>query len=214
MKAEIAPSVLSFNHAEIRPRVQELAEAGAQVIHLDVMDGQFVPPITFGDGLVKGLTDIPGPLYEAHLMIVRPEDQVERFVQAGCRRVIFHAEATVHAHRLVGHLHSLGVQAGVAINPATPAQAVSEVVGIADMILVMTVNPGWGGQKFIESCLAKVETIRSWNPSIRIEVDGGIDRSTLPRAKGVGADLFVVGSHLLDYPSLGQAVRELSALCD
>jgi len=209
----LAPSILSFNHAEIRPRVQELIAGGAKLIHLDVMDGQFVPPISFGDGMAKGLTDLEGALFEAHLMIERPEDQLDRFVEAGCKRVIFHAEATFHANRLIGHLHSLGCEAGIAINPATPAEMVREVIGPVDSVLVMTVNPGWGGQPFIESALRKVETIRSWSDDIWIEVDGGIDEQTLPRALDAGANLFVVGSHLLKYPSLGDAVRELSGLC-
>jgi ribulose-phosphate 3-epimerase len=159
----IAPSVLSFDHSDLRTPVQELLQAGAQVIHLDVMDGQFVPP--------------------------------------------------AHAHRLVQMLKSMGLEAGVAINPGTPVQAVEGVLDIADEILVMTVNPGWGGQEFIDSVMGKVAWIREMAPEILIEVDGGIDDDTLPVAKRHGADLFVVGSALTRSGSIGEVFRRLSALC-
>jgi ribulose-phosphate 3-epimerase len=113
VKGIIAPSLLSFNHAEMRPRVVELVKAGAEVIHIDIMDGQFVPPISFGDSMVKGFSDIEGPLYEAHLMVKRPENQFERFAEAGCGRILFHAEATSHSHRLIQVLHEMNVEAGI-----------------------------------------------------------------------------------------------------
>lgn len=213
MACLIAPSILSFNHAELRPRVREMVDAGAQIIHLDIMDGHFVPPITFGADTARGLTDLAGPLYEAHLMIERPEEQFERFIAAGCKRIIFHAEATAHAHRLAGQLHDLGVEAGIAINPGTAAELVEPVIGLVDLVLVMTVNPGWGGQKFIPGALEKVREIRALRGDVNIEVDGGIDVETLPSARAAGANLFVVGSHLLEYPSLADAMRELSAKC-
>lgn len=213
MKSRLAPSVLSFNHGDIRSRVEELVAAGATLIHLDVMDGQFVPPITFGDGLAAGLRDIPGIELEAHLMIATPERQFEAFVKAGCKRIIFHEEATHHAHRLVGQLHAMGVEAGIAINPGTPAAEISELLGIVDMALVMTVNPGWGGQKFIATALEKVAAIRDRQPDLKIEVDGGIDVQTLPTAQSAGADHFVVGSHLLAYRNLAEAVAALYAVC-
>ncbi len=214
MKAAIAPSILSFNHADLRSKVIELVDAQAQIIHLDVMDGQFVPPITIGDGVAKGLSDIKGPVYEAHLMVNTPEHQLERFVAAGCTRIIFHAEATAHAHRLSGTLHDLGVDSGIAINPGTSSEFVRAVIDHVDLVLVMTVNPGWGGQAFIPSALDKVREIRSWREDVHIEVDGGIDPQTLPLARAAGANLFVVGSHLLKYPTLAAAMKELSALCD
>lgn len=214
MKSRLAPSVLSFNHGDIRRHVEQLVEAGANLIHLDVMDGQFVPPITFGDGLAKGLRDVPGIQLEAHLMTQTPERHFEAFVQAGCRRIIFHAEATPHSHRLIGQLHTLGVEAGIAINPGTPVTAIGEVLGLADLALVMTVNPGWGGQAFISQALSKVAQIRAARPDIAIEVDGGIDAKTLPLAQSAGADHFVVGSHLLAYPSIRAAVDALHAVCD
>ncbi|MCC7230335.1 MAG: hypothetical protein IT203_08055, partial [Fimbriimonadaceae bacterium] len=133
--------------------------------------------------------------------------------RAGCQRIIFHAEATAHAHRLSQTLRSMGIQPGIAINPGTPAAAVQEVLEVVDEVLVMTVNPGWGGQSFIESALEKVRQVRTWKPNLLIEVDGGIDNLTLPLAKEAGANLFVVGSCLTKGPSVGGVYRRLSALC-
>ena len=209
----IAPSILSFDHSDLRTPVLELAEAGAQIIHLDVMDGQFVPPITIGDGVAKGLRKLGGFLLEAHLMTETPERHFDAFAEAGCGRIIFHLEATKHAHRLAQSLKSMGIQAGVAINPATPAQALESVLDMVDEVLVMTVNPGWGGQEFIASAMSKVAWVRAHAPDIVIEVDGGIDEGTLPIAKEHGANLFVVGSRLAKGPTIGDAFRRLSALC-
>lgn len=209
----IAPSILSFDHSNLKAPVLELAEAGVQIIHLDVMDGQFVPPITIGDGVAKGLRQAGDFLLEAHLMTNTPEAHFEAFVKAGCQRIIFHAEATNHAHRLAQTLKSMGVEAGIAINPGTPAQAVEGVLDVVDEVLVMTVNPGWGGQEFIYSTMAKVAWIREQAPDVLIEVDGGIDDDTLPVAMRHGANLFVVGSQLTKGPSIGEAFRRLSALC-
>lgn len=209
----IAPSILSFDHSDVGTPVRELAEAGAQIIHLDVMDGQFVPPITIGDGVARGLRKLGDFLLEAHLMTLTPERHFEAFAEAGCKRIIFHAEVTPHAHRLAQTLRSMGLQAGIAINPGTPAQLIEPVLGEVDEVLVMTVNPGWGGQAFIASALEKVAWIRSQAPDILIEVDGGIDEATLKVAKAAGANLFVVGSHLTKGPSIGEAFRRLTALC-
>jgi ribulose-phosphate 3-epimerase len=204
---------LSFDHSDLATPVRELVSAGAELIHLDVMDGQFVPPITIGDGVAKGLRKLGGFLLEAHLMTLTPERHFEAFVQAGCQRIIFHAEATSHAHRLVQTLHGMGVKAGIAINPGTPAVEVEPLLDFVDEVLVMTVNPGWGGQKFIEAALEKVKWIRERAPHIDIEVDGGIDDHTLPIAKEAGANLFVVGSHLTTGTSIEGTFRRLSALC-
>lgn len=209
----IAPSILSFDHSDLKTPVIELAGAGAAIIHLDVMDGQFVPPITIGDGVARGLRKLGGFLLEAHLMTETPERHFEAFVAAGCGRVIFHAEATQHAHRLVQTLHGMGVEAGIAINPGTPATAVESVLDVVEEVLVMTVNPGWGGQQFIDSTMAKVAWIRDRAPDVLIEVDGGIDEETLPIAQRHGANLFVVGSGLTRGTSVAEAFRRLSALC-
>lgn len=209
----IAPSILSFDHSDLRTPVLELAQAGANLIHLDVMDGQFVPPITIGDGVAKGLRKAGDFLLEAHLMTLTPERHFEAFAAAGCQRIIFHAEATRHAHRLAQTLKGMGIEAGIAINPGTPVQDVEGVLDVVDEVLIMTVNPGWGGQEFIYSTMAKVAWVREQAPDVLIEVDGGIDEDTLPVAMRHGANLFVVGSQLTKGPSIGEAFRRLSALC-
>ena len=213
MSCYLAPSILSFDLTDLKSSVRTLVDNGGQIVHLDVMDGQFVPPITFGDSYVKALRPSVDAMFEAHLMVLTPERQFEAFAEAGCKRIIFHVEATAHSHRLVQALQTMGVEAGIAINPGTPVEAVLSVVDIVDLVLVMTVNPGWGGQKFIHSALDKVSRLRGIRSDLLIEVDGGIDPITLPIAKAAGANVFVVGSHLAKAPSLGPAVKELVDLC-
>lgn len=213
MTYDLAPSILSFDLTALREPVVILAGNGARIIHFDVMDGQFVPPITFGDAYVKSLRPIIDSFFEAHLMVETPERQFEAFAAAGCSRIIFHAEATAHAYRLVQTLRSLGVEAGVAINPGTPVEAVEPLLEIVQLVLVMTVNPGWGAQKFLPTMLDKVRRIRGLRPELDIEVDGGIDPVTLPLAKAAGANVFVVGSHLARAESLTDSVQEMVQLC-
>lgn len=213
MTCEIAPSVLSFPHGALANPVRQVMAAGADWIHLDIMDGQFVPPITFGHEMAAYLRTLGETPFEAHLMTNTPERHFESFANAGCKRIIFHAEVTAHAHRLVQTLHSEGLEAGIAINPGTPAVQVEPLLGLVDLILVMTVNPGWGGQKFIDPCLDKVRQIREIDEIVRIEVDGGIDPVTLPIAREAGADTFVVGSWLAKQASIAEGMKELASLC-
>ena len=172
-----------------------------------------MPPITFGDSYVKALKSAANAVYEAHLMVETPERQFEPFAAAGCTRIIFHAEATIHSHRLIQTLKSMGVEAGIAINPGTPVEAIEPVLDMVDIVLVMTVNPGWGGQSFIRSALKKTARIREIRPDVLIEVDGGIDPKTLPEARAAGANVFVVGSHLARAVNLAEATQELVRLC-
>jgi ribulose-phosphate 3-epimerase len=213
MSCLLAPSILSFDLTDIRTSVETMTRAGGQIIHLDVMDGQFVPPITFGSDYVAKLRSCSDALFEAHLMTLTPERHFEDFRKAGCERIIFHAEATVHSHRLAQSLRAMGVSPGVAINPGTPAEAVLPILDLVDLVLVMTVNPGWGGQQFISSALDKVSLLRSKRPDLLIEVDGGINPETLDTARAAGANVFVVGNHLAKAADLDWAVRELVRHC-
>lgn len=213
MRIELAPSILSCDPGRFREAVAELIEGRADRIHFDVMDGQFVPPITFGADLVKSLRDLGTTMFEAHLMTQTPEAHFDAFVEAGCGSIIFHQEATSHSHRLLQGLRQKGVRAGVAINPGTPVEAVEPVLELADLVLVMTVNPGWGGQKFISSALDKVAKIRARRPEIDIEVDGGIGADTIRLAADAGANVFVAGNFLVRSSSLAAGMQELRRRC-
>lgn len=207
----LAPSILSFDLGNLRESVPALEKAGAAVLHLDVMDGQFVPPITFGDAFVAALRPYSGLPFEAHLMTLTPERHFDSFARAGCSRIIFHTEATVHVHRHVQSLKAMGLQSGLAINPSTPVEAVLPLIDQIDLALVMTVNPGYGGQEFLPFVLDKVRRLRAARPDLTIQVDGGIAPDTIKTAKDAGADLYVVGSYLATAADLDAAVTTLEA---
>lgn len=210
----VAPSILSADFGRLGAQIEEVMDAGARVIHFDVMDGHFVPPITIGPLVLAGIADQvhgAGGVVDVHLMIEAPERQIAEFAKAGADSITFHEEATPHAHRTLTAIRELGCLAGVAINPGTPAEAVAELNGLADIVLCMSVNPGWGGQSFIESSPAKVERLRSLVGPARIEVDGGVDATTAGSLASAGASLFVAGSAIFGAADPAAAYAEIAS---
>ncbi len=213
--AGVAPSILSADFSRLGEQVGAVLEAGAAVIHVDVMDGHFVPPITMGPLVVealKPLTEQARALLDVHLMIERPERQIEAFASAGADNITIHAEATPNVHYTLGAIRAAGCTAGLALNPATPPGIVGELLGDVDLILCMTVNPGWGGQPFLEKSPERVRRMRELaGPDVVLEVDGGIGVGTAARCAAAGATLFVAGSAVFGAEDPGDAVRRITA---
>jgi ribulose-phosphate 3-epimerase len=211
---EIAPSVLPADFAQLGNEVVALEKAGVDRIQWDVMDGRFVPNLTFGPDVIAACRPHVTVPFEAHLMVEEPDELLPRYVEAGCRLLIVHAESTRHLHRSLGRVLELGVDAGVALNPATPVDAVAHVLDMCSLVLVMTVNPGFGGQDYIATMEPKIAAVRrmivdgGWDCDV--EVDGGIGPSTAPGAARAGANVLVAGSALYRDPlGLEHAVSEL-----
>ncbi len=194
----LAPSVLSADFSKLGEAVSLIEKNGGSVVHIDVMDGSFVPEITYGQPVVRCIRPLTSLPFDVHLMVEHPENQIDSFAAAGADWITFHLEAAVHAHRLIQHIHELGKKAGIAIVPSTPVSLLSELLEYADIILVMTVNPGWGGQKIIPSCVEKIKELKRIREEkgygYLISVDGGVNSKTLGTVLDAGADVIVSGS--------------------
>ncbi len=210
----IEASVLSADYLRLGEQAREAQMAGVDGIQVDVMDGRFVPNITFGQGIVRALRSAVSVTLDVHLMIVEPDHYLEEFIEDGADRLFVHYEACTHLHRTLGHIRELGAEAGVAINPATPAMVLEEVLDMADIIQVMTVNPGFGGQEFLRSQLDKIRRIREMldkrGLGLPIAVDGGVDTTTAPLIVSAGATVLVAGSSI--YNDEASVARNVAAL--
>ena len=211
----VAPSILSADFARLGEQVELVMDAGARVIHVDVMDGHFVPPITIGPLHVAALRELVrdrGGALDVHLMVERPELRVEEFASAGADTLIVHWEATPHVHYALKAVREAGLHPALAINPGTPPEAITGLVESFDHLLCMTVNPGWGGQEYIDTSTAKIARLRELlGPDVPIEVDGGIDAATAGLAAQAGATLFVAGSSIFGAADPAEAYREVAA---
>lgn len=212
----LAPSLLSADFSRLGQQVAEIEKAGAQVIHVDVMDGHFVPNISFGAVVMKSLLGKTTLPFDVHLMIENPDLYLENFVTDNTEIITVHAEACPHLHRTVQHIKSLGVRAGVALNPATPLTVLDYVLEDLDLVLIMSVNPGFGGQKFIPAQLDKIRTLKAMkeqrNPKLEIAVDGGINLDNIKTVADAGVELIVAGSMVFDAPDIESRVKELLEL--
>ncbi|MHC4193111.1 MAG: ribulose-phosphate 3-epimerase [Planctomycetota bacterium] len=211
---EVAPSILSADFAKLADEIAEIESAGVKIVHLDVMDGHFVPNITIGPPVIAKLRRYSNLVFDSHLMISEPETYAERFVEAGVDHITFHIEAAKQSEKLVDRLHELGVSAGICLNPETDVEAVRPIAPLCDMVLVMTVHPGFGAQKFIPQAAEKVIKVREIvGPDVRIEVDGGIDPKTAPLVVSYGADTLVAGNAIFSNADRVAAIDAIRKAC-
>ena len=214
-RGQIAPSLLACDFSRLAEQVELVMDAGAKVIHFDSMDGKFVPPITIGSIIAASISDLVherGGILDCHLMVEHPERQVEMFAHAGADVITVHPEATPHIHYTLQMIREHGCNAGVVINPGTPIEAVGPVAEIIDLCLVMSVNPGWGGQRYISTSTGRLAALRDMlPPEVALEVDGGVSLQTIDEVRDAGTDVFVAGSSVFGADDPAEAFRELQA---
>lgn len=214
--SKIAPSLLSADFAQIASQIAAVERGGADYLHIDVMDGRFVPNLTWGPKIIGDLRKLSPLPFDCHLMIVEPERYVEEFARGGANGITFHLEATAHAQRLLTHLRSLGVKAGIALCPQTPVAMLEDVIDDCDLVLIMSVNPGFGGQSFIPRSLEKLRQARALiaarNPMCELEVDGGVGAKNVVEVAAAGADVLVMGSSIFGNGDAQAAVERMRAL--
>ncbi|GAA5347386.1 ribulose-phosphate 3-epimerase [Streptococcus uberis] len=210
---KIAPSILAADYANFASELKRIEETDAEYVHIDIMDGQFVPNISFGADVVASMRKHSKLVFDCHLMVVDPERYVEAYAQAGADIMTIHTESTKHIHGALQKIKAAGMKAGVVINPGTPVSALKPVLNLVDQVLIMTVNPGFGGQAFIPECLEKVEEVASLRETLGltfdIEVDGGVDNKTIAACQKAGANIFVAGSYLFKASDLVSQVQTL-----
>jgi ribulose-phosphate 3-epimerase len=216
MKKQIAPSILSADFSRLGEEIKAVESAGADLIHVDVMDGHYVPNITIGPGVVSSLRKTTSLPFDVHLMIEDPDRYIDAFVDAGSNIITVHAEAVTHLHRTVQYIKAKGVRAGVSLNPSTPLACVEEILPDIDLLLIMTVNPGFGGQKFITGMLPKIRKARELAQArglkMAIEVDGGVTAENIGTLADAGADIFVAGAAVFGSPSYSDTIRKMKGI--
>ena len=211
---EIASSILSADFARLADEIAQVEAAGVKIVHLDVMDGHFVPNITIGLPVIEKLRKYSKAVFDCHLMISEPGRYAERFIEAGANHITFHIEAEKEPDKLIEKIHSLGATAGVCLNPETPVEKISKIAGLCDMVLVMTVHPGFGAQKFLADAAKKIINVRQLvGPEIRVEVDGGINTDTTPIVVSYGADTLVAGNAIFSKKDRAKAIEAIRNAC-